>query len=940
MLENLNGVNPNPQSSSAEVSQQRPCPLCGKPDWCFLINDGNTVVCARTDNPPPGWEVIGRARDNRPIFINKSAQRHWEGFCNSNQPRKINKQHDVSLPLHNEIRLIPQAKEDIPRWSDLGLPIKGEVERQVIYSYPDPTTGEPLGRIIRRQWSDRRAAYHNNKRTKSFTAEHWIASSDPKRDKWVTGKGEQPWSLYREAEVRASIACGEAVIFYVAGEQAVESLRKLGLTAFCNQGGEGAAIDQIKKFLETYKPKLLVIWADYDAQGERTKIKLLRTSESAGILAVAIEPLQIWSEMPPKGDITDVLENSGMESSEIIRRLESEILRTLSQHQQKTSALDQAQQKLPAPAVLAKELASEYGQQLAFDSLAHQFLRYETELPGVWSRLPDIEVQAIIQTELDSRPQTIGKYGIAYVKSISELMKGYLQVKDWDQSIDLLPFQNGVLNLKTYEFLPHTPSYHLTWTLPRDYNPTAADWRRISAWMDEATRGDATVKLILCCWLNACLKGRADIQRFLHLIGPGGSGKGTFMNLCVALVGRINVYSSTLKDWCENRFEASNAYGKRLVIFWDEDKYRGGLNRFKSLTGGDLLRGEIKNKQAFQFRYVGMVMMASNFSIFEKDNSSGMARRTLIVPFRYPVPSSKRRNLETEFEEELAALTNYILSIPDKLVTQTLLQVLKPSSEVLQQTWENQIQENSVAAWLNDFVIVDKNAETQIGNDKSDSETLFGSYYQYCDQIGVRPLSGNQFTPTLLDLCQNVMNIPVHKGRNNQFHYCSGLRLRTLHDDDISLWQENFTSNHDGLAECDRAVIAECDGANVLSRMDCAGSDELSHLQGNSGGLNQIASDISTLHTSMASSSPITPISAKQDRVVSNDDSSQVLGEPPNTLVTSHLEVIKIGSEVRKRCKQGWWGKVCDIKGEYAEVQWHLDKYTEFISLAELELVN
>jgi len=137
---------------------------------------------------------------------------------------------------------------------------------------------------------------------------------------------------------------------------------------------------------------------------------LLKASKAAGIRAVAIDPLQIWSEMPVKVDITNVLGDSGMEPPEIIRRLEAEIYRALNRREQTTVGLGQERQKLPAASAIAAELAERYYQQLAFDASASRFLSYEAESRGVWSELSDIAVQANIQAELDSRPQTIGNY--------------------------------------------------------------------------------------------------------------------------------------------------------------------------------------------------------------------------------------------------------------------------------------------------------------------------------------------------------------------------------------------------------------------------------------------------------------------------------------------------------------------------------------------------
>jgi len=380
-----------------EVSKQEPYLCCGKTGWCFRLKDGNAFVCGRTNVAPQGWKWLSTASDGRGIFAKEDNLSYTQHSQRSYTP---NKKCVFSPPL-NTIRLTPQTREDFPVWTDLGQPVDEAIERQITYSYADPTTGKPLGRIVRCQWSDRRPVY-KGERSKEIRPEYWADSPNPKEGKWLLGKGKQLWPLYREAEVREAIAHDKTVIFYGGGEQAVESFRKLGLTAFCNQGGEGTCIKQIEDFLRSFQPKLFVVWADHDQQGAATKAKLLRASETAGVPVVAIDPLEIWTAMPPKGDITNVLEESGMELPEIIRRLEAEIHRALSQRQQGITVLEQERQKLPATAAIAAELATQYRRHLAFDSRTSRFLRYEAELPGVWSGLPDIEVQAMVQAELDA----------------------------------------------------------------------------------------------------------------------------------------------------------------------------------------------------------------------------------------------------------------------------------------------------------------------------------------------------------------------------------------------------------------------------------------------------------------------------------------------------------------------------------------------------------
>jgi hypothetical protein len=41
------------------VSKLEPCPICHKPDWCTLSNDGMMCVCRRVQSPHPAKSGMG-----------------------------------------------------------------------------------------------------------------------------------------------------------------------------------------------------------------------------------------------------------------------------------------------------------------------------------------------------------------------------------------------------------------------------------------------------------------------------------------------------------------------------------------------------------------------------------------------------------------------------------------------------------------------------------------------------------------------------------------------------------------------------------------------------------------------------------------------------------------------------------------------------------------
>ena len=449
----------------------------------------------------------------------------------------------------------------------------------------------------------------------------------------------------------------------------------------------------------------------------------------------------------------------------------------------KKSSNDDDEPKIPQADILGKELAEKYRDKLVYNNDNHQWFRYEAELPGVWSAETDEYVESIVSGMVDS--VGIEGYGShSYVVNILKKMRSLLIIRKWQERSpsELLPFENGVLEVKTGKFLEHAPGYRFTWALPRKHDPLAKDFPQIQQFLDQVTKGDPQLINILKCFCNAVLKGRSDLQKFLHLIGPGGTGKGSLMRLIVSLIGKENTHSTTLGDFSENRFESANCYKKRLILFPDEVKTVGNLGKFKSLTGEDYIRGEEKQKKAFQFRYDGMVILSSNQPIFVGDSSSAMGRRAITMPFNF-IPS-KRKNLESEWESELSAFTNYLLSLSDDFVTKTLLEDTSPVINLAD--WENQIRIDSIAAWLNDCLIPDAMGYASIGNDRKNTDTLFGSYCDYCEKNGLQAKSSKNFSPDLLELANQKLGWGLELFRQNTGRIVRGLRIRRPEDTDAT----------------------------------------------------------------------------------------------------------------------------------------------------------
>lgn len=577
----------------------------------------------------------------------------------------------------------------------------------------------------------------------------------------------------------------------------------------------------------------------FDADCARKKgvidaqIKLAHQLSLFGVPVYSITGL--WNEAEGKG-IDDYIQMNSFEEfrDEILAKAE-----TIEQWKEKhLSSLERQlsqDSKTPTQVSIATEIAEEYENKLAFNCEAKIWMRYEAQDKGVWSPEDDLYIESIISQLLTGKGVKFRTH--TYVKQVVEALRVDPRIikRKWlERSPDeVLPHHNGVLEIATGKFVEHSPLNYLTWTLPREYNPLAQDWSKINAWLDEASQGNPVIKNLLICFANAVLKGRSDIQKMLHLTGLGGSGKTTYSNLVTDIVGENNILDEGVEQFCTNRFTPIRAYQKRLVLFSDEQGLPKNISNIMKLVGGNNLTGEQKGKPGFQFRFTGMAMMVSEHPIAQGVKGNGWKRRIIPIPMNAKVADRDRRDLRAEFKPELAAFTNYLLSLDDNFVTQTLRGV-GDIPECQLQFWQSRLREDSIAAWLNDCVISDASATTPVGDGRK-TGTLFSSYQEYCQRTGLIAKALPRFSPEVIEVCQSVLGLDVQRIRtrteisvSGPVTCISGIRLRIDGADDAILTHEQSLTKSVRVQKKQSVTnLGLPETPTVQGRAGCAGLNQL-----------------------------------------------------------------------------------------------------------------
>ncbi len=234
---------------------------------------------------------------------------------------------------------------------------------------------------------------------------------------------------------------------------------------------------------------------------------------------------------------------------------------------------------------------------------------------GYYKYISDNEFKSFIKSFIP--------YQLRKTRDINEIFSDLttdMKFVDYEQlnsDEDIINFQDGILNLKTWELEPHSSDILSTIQIPakyRDIEEADATAVEFEKYMMTLCDNDIETYLLLLECLGLIISNIYGYRtkKALFLVGKGNTGKSQLKKLAEFLVGNDNVSNIDLKKVNE-RFGAASLYQKRLSGCNDMSYQRiEDMSIFKQLTGGDSIEIEFKNKNPFNFLYKGFLWFNCN----------------------------------------------------------------------------------------------------------------------------------------------------------------------------------------------------------------------------------------------------------------------------------------------------------------------------------------
>lgn len=397
----------------------------------------------------------------------------------------------------------------------------------------------------------------------------------------------------------------------------------------------------------------------------------------------------------------------------------------------------------------------------ALDLESGEFYRYQadpkTPAFGTWQPWNENRLAGFTASTFDLYGSP---YQVAKINSVVKAVRIKAQRLQPQAAAAVIPFANGVFNLQNATFGEHRPDNWLlstngiTWSEAAEGENLGQHAPNFAHWLDFVSEGNAAKVLSIKALFYAVLTNRYQWQKFYELTGPGGSGKGTAMQLCELLAGADSSVSIDAESLDDARKREPVAQAK-LITLPDQKQYTGDGNGLRAITGGDSVSIDPKHKKPYSAVIRAVIVAANNSPMIFTERAGGIERRRIIFHFGRVVPEAQRdRALMDKIADELPVVIRDLLAtFPNGKGAEAAIIAQKESAEAVQVKADTDPLTH-FASMLNfgkapEGLALGIAQARKFNADESgfaaELFAIYPCYQRYCEANGVQTLSLNKF---------------------------------------------------------------------------------------------------------------------------------------------------------------------------------------------------
>jgi putative DNA primase/helicase len=331
---------------------------------------------------------------------------------------------------------------------------------------------------------------------------------------------------------------------------------------------------------------------------------------------------------------------------------------------------------------------------------------------------------------------------VASVEKLARADRSHAATIDqWDSDPWILNTPTGIVDLRTGELHPHSPTRYLTKMTAAGPDGECPLWLRF---LDRVTDGNQELQSFLQRVIGYGLTGSTREHAIFFMYGTGANGKSVFLSTIAQLLGDyaktapVSAFTATTVE--QHPTDMAGLRGARFVSAIEtEDGKWWAESKIKSLTGGDRISARFMRQDFFDFLPQFKLCVAGNHKPGLKSVDEAIRRRMHLIPFTVTIPEHER---DPELTEKLKAEFPAILQWAIQGCLAWQREGLNAPSIVKDATADYMAAEDAIGRWLDD--------RCQVGSRHwAASSVLYTDYKMWCDRSGEREGSQKRFSQAL-----------------------------------------------------------------------------------------------------------------------------------------------------------------------------------------------
>lgn len=378
---------------------------------------------------------------------------------------------------------------------------------------------------------------------------------------------------------------------------------------------------------------------------------------------------------------------------------------------------------------------------------------------GIWAKVPDLDIERSVLALMRKHKRWGLKPTATKMNSVITFITAETSVPDnlWNADYELLVCGNGTLHIPTRTLREHRREDYLTSKVDYDYDPLAT----CPTWTFYLKTLLNDISDFLCEFAGLTLVTTCKYETAIWLCGPAGSGKSTFIEGLVSMLGsKVGILG--LADLEQSNFALEGFQDKTLLVSTEQPaKFMKVEHTVNAIVSGEMVKVNRKYKTALTVRSYAKILWAMNEIPRVPTKDSGLFRRIKIVKFEGIPPGVADPNVKEDIKGEGPGILNWSLDGLQRLLQRDRF-IIPDSVQAAVEDFK--MQSDIPAIFIEEECEVDPSYDVRAG-------VLYRRYRDWCDDNGHNPQSSTT-------LAHDWERMGFKKEKRLDANYWVGVRIK------------------------------------------------------------------------------------------------------------------------------------------------------------------